>query len=241
MTPPLVFLHGWAQSRQIWYQQQRAFPQAHFLNLPGHGGAMDAPADAWLDLLVAQLPDEPCALIGWSLGGMLALEIAHRFPDRIAALALIATTPRFRTDDAWSCGCDEATFAAFHEAVASASPRALNRFFALMLHGDDLPRSRYNELARHAVDRQCPATSSALSAGLALLASLDLRQSLALADLPVLLMHGEQDAIVPVAAGRWLAEQLPGAQAHYADACGHAPFLSQPERFNTILKEWWQQ
>jgi len=237
----LVFLHGWAQSQQIWYQQQQQFAGARFINLPGHGGAKDAPAAAWPDLLAAQLPDEPCTLVGWSLGGMLAMEIAQRFPGRVAALALIATTPRFAAAEAWLHGCDQAILAAFEEAVASASPRALNRFFALMLHGDALSRSDYNQLARQAVDRTHPVTAAGLAAGLELLATMDLRHRLPPADMPLLIMHGEQDAIVPVAAGRWLAEQLPAAHVHFADACGHAPFLSSPHRFNTILKEWWQQ
>jgi len=236
---PLVFLHGWAQSQQIWFQQQAQFPDAHYLNLPGHGGAADAPAERWLDVLLAQLPDEPCVLAGWSLGGMLAMEIARCFPDRVDSLVLIATTPRFRATDGWGYGCDDATFAAFNVAVSSASPRALNRFFALMLHGDDLPRSHYNELARQAVDRQKQATTAGLQAGLELLATLDLRERLP--DMPALLLFGEQDAIVPADAGRWLAAHLPGAVVHELRDCGHAPFLSRPEQCNTILKAWWQQ
>jgi len=238
---PLVFLHGWAQSNQVWYQQQQFFPTAHFLNLPGHGGEKDAPADTWSELLTAQLPDEPCMLVGWSLGGMLAMDMARRFPERVAGLALIGTTPRFAVADDWPHGCDEATFVTFSEAIASTSVRVLNRFFALMLYGDNLARSEYNQLVRQAVDRQSPASSAGLEAGLELLASLDLRQSLPAADMPLLLVHGEQDAIVPVEAGRWLAEHLPGTQVHYLDVCGHAPFLSRPDIFNTILKEWWQQ
>ncbi|MDX8405401.1 MAG: alpha/beta fold hydrolase [Mariprofundus sp.] len=236
---PLVFIHGWAQSRQVWYQQQQAFPNALLLNLPGHGGAEDVPASAWTRALAAQLPAEPCVLAGWSLGGMLAMDIARHFPERISGLALIATTPRFCLTDDWAHGCDDAGFAAFHEAALSTSARALNRFFALMLHGDRLPRSDYNQLARHAVDRMHPTSKAGLAAGLELLASLDLRQWQA--DMPVLLVHGEQDAITPVGAGRWLASSLPHVQTHYLDACGHAPFLSRPDTFNTILKQWWQQ
>jgi len=236
---PLVFLHGWAQSRQVWYQQWHEFSEARYLNLPGHGGAVDAPADQWLDILVTQLPEAPCVLVGWSLGGMLAMQIARRFPARVASLVLIGTTPRFRAAEAWLCGCDDATFAGFTEAVASGSPRALNRFFALMLHGDVVPRSRYNELARQAVDRQQAATRAGLQAGLDLLARLDLRE--ALPNLPALLLFGADDAIVPADAGRWLAAKLPGAVVYDLEACGHAPFLTRPEQCNTILKEWWKQ
>ncbi|TLS76916.1 alpha/beta fold hydrolase [Mariprofundus erugo] len=236
---PLVFLHGWAQSRQVWWQQQACFPDAMFLNLPGHGGAADVAADAWVDALAAQLPDAACSLVGWSLGGMLAMALAERVPDKVANLALIATTPRFRVGDGWLYGCDDAVFTAFAEAAASASLKTLNRFFALMLHGDGLSRTAYNELARMAVDREQRTSAAGLAEGMALLAGLDFRH--ALPQQPVLIVHGEQDAIVPVAAGRWLAEQMNSRDAFFPHSCGHAPFLTRADEFNTLLKRWWQQ
>jgi len=238
---PLVFLHGWAQSRHIWFQQRDRFPDAVYLNLPGHGGADEVASDNWIDALAQQLPDTPCVLAGWSLGGELALALAARFPERIAGLALISTTPRFRKDKNWSSGCDAEVFDGFETAVASASPRLLNRFFALMLHGDNLSRSDYNALARKAVDRDCPASTDGLSAGLELLATLDLRATVADLSLPTLVIHGELDAIVSVACGRWLADSMAGSQFALFPACGHAPFLTQPERFNTTLFNWWSR
>ncbi len=236
---PLLFLHGWAQSQQIWCRQRAAFPDAQALNLPGHGGAPDVAADAWAETVARQLPDEPCVLVGWSLGGMLALDIARRWPDRIAALALVATTPRFRRAPDWPPGCEDDLFAGFEAAVADESMRLLSRFFSLMLHGDALERRARNELARAAVDRRRPASPAGLSAGLELLAEIDLREALPGISAPAVIMHGEQDAIVPFAAGRQLAGAMPQARIeHFAD-CGHAPFLTRPERFNTILHNWW--
>jgi len=235
----LVFLHGWAQSRQVWFQQFDAFPDAIFLNLPGHGGSDDAPADDWLEIIVQQLPDDPCVLVGWSLGGMLALKLAQQFPERIGALALVASTPCFRRKDDWQAGCDDQLFSGFEIAVASGSPRLLNRFFALMLHGDGLSRGDYNTLAKQAVNRQQTVTEAGLKRGLALLASLDSRQSVADISVPALILHGEQDAIVSVESGRWLAKSIQGSRAYLLPDCGHAPFLTQPEIFNKHLTHWW--
>jgi len=236
---PLVFLHGWAQSRQVWFQQRAMFPDAIFLNLPGHGGATDVPSDGWVESLALQLPNEPCLLVGWSLGGMLALEMVHRFPERIAALALVSTTPCFRRKDDWHPGCDEHFFAGFESAVASDSPRLLNRFFTLMLHGDALSRSAFNALAKQAVARQRPASAAGLKNGLEFLRSLDSRKMIADLSAPTLVLHGEQDVIVSIESGRWLAESISGSQMTLFPDCGHAPFLSQPERFNKIITNWW--
>jgi len=248
---PLVFLHGWAQSRQIWFQQHEMFPEALYLNLPGHGGAEavatdrvagdQTATDAWFDALAQQLPETPCVLAGWSLGGELALALAQHFPERIAALALIATTPRFRTCEGWDFGCDAKHFAGFEAAVASASPRLLNRFFALMLHGDEISRRDYNALSREAVDRTHPVSEAGLRAGLTLLAALDLRSATGDISAPTLVMHGEHDAIVPVECGRWLAGSLANSQLELFSACGHAPFLTQPDTFNTTLFNWWSR
>lgn len=236
---PLVFLHGWAQSRQAWFQQFDAFPGALFLNLPGHGGADDAPADDWVEIIAQQLPDKPCVLVGWSLGGMLALELARQLPERIGALALVSATPCFRNKDDWAAGCDEGLLAGFEAAVNSASARTLNRFFALMLHGDDLNRGDYNALAKQAVNRNHPPSPAGMRGGLDLLAGLDNRRKLGELTVPALILHGEQDAIVSAQAALRMAELIPEHQLHLFPDCGHAPFLTQPELFNKYLKHWW--
>jgi pimeloyl-[acyl-carrier protein] methyl ester esterase len=237
---PLVFLHGWGQSKRIWFQQRKAFPDATFINLPGHGGAADAPCDQWFQIVADQLPDEPAVLVGWSLGGMLAMEIACRWPERIAALALIASTPSFRLRNGWAHGCDQKVFSDFEKAVVSQSPKIMNRFFALMMLGDGLSRSAYNALARQAVNRQSPTTEAGIATGLELLSNIDLRDQIHGLHIPALVMHGEQDAIVPFTASLALAEDLPDSRLQAFSHCGHAPFLTQPEAFNTSLSNWWQ-
>ncbi len=240
MNHPLVFLHGWGQSERIWFQQRQLFPDAVFINLPGHGGAADAPLELWLQIVVDQLPAEPAVLVGWSLGGMLAMEIACRWPERCAAIALISSTPSFRLRDGWEHGCSQEVFSDFEQAVVSQSAKAMNRFFALMMIGDNLSRSAYNTLAREAVNRQSPTTAAGMKAGLELLSTIDLRSQLHALSMPTLMMHGKQDAIVPFTASRALANTLPKAQLQAFKTCGHAPFLTQAEAFNTILNNWWQ-
>ena len=167
------------------------------------------------------------------------MQVACRWPERIAALALVSSTPSFRRRDGWQYGCDPQVFSDFEQAVALQSPKLMNRFFALMLHGDHLPRSTYNALARAAVNRQSPTTAAGITAGLELLSTIDLRTQLHGLAMPTLIMHGELDAIVPIAASRAMAKALPNAELHELKACGHAPFLTRPEAFNTILNHWW--
>ena len=236
---PLVFLHGWAQSRQAWFQQQAVFPDALYLNLPGHGGSEYIKPEQWAEHITAQLPETPCLLVGWSLGGMLALDIARRFPERLAAMALVGASPCFQQQPDWPNGCKADFFTAFEQAVSSASPRLFNRFFALMLHGDNLSRSSYNTLARQAVDRQHPTSQQGLSAGLELLAGLDSRTACPTLELPTLVIHGEQDAVVSVQAGCWLAKTIPRARLQVLPECGHAPQLTRADTFNQYLFNWW--
>jgi len=237
----MVFMHGWGQSASVWFEQSQRFDGAQFLNLPGHGGATDAPSAAWRNTMAAQLPASPCILIGWSLGGLLALDMALKNPAGIAGLVLVSSTPCFRQQPDWPHGCDPKTFAAFEAGIHAPDKertRAMSRFFSLMLHGDNLPRSAFNQLARLAVNRQHPPSFSGLAQGLALLAGMNLRQKVGELAVPTLVLHGEQDAIVPVAAGIELAKHIPHAACHTFPDCGHAPFLTKAKTFNDTLEAW---
>lgn len=239
----LVFLHGWVQSPAIWCRQQAFFAPRHRLYtpaLPGHGGAPFVPAEQWLERLAAQLPPTTDILIGWSLGGLMAMQLTLAMPQRFRGLVLIATTPCFVARPDWPYGIREGLLAEFKQAAAAPSPRLLGRFFHLMLHGDGLVRSQLRALAAEVRAKAQLPPAAALAAGLQLLADLDLRQQLAAIRLPCLVVHGREDAIVPVAAGRWLAEHLPQAQWLECAGCGHAPFLTRAQYFNERMEAWWQ-
>jgi pimeloyl-[acyl-carrier protein] methyl ester esterase len=236
MSHSMVFLHGWGQSKQIWHRQMERFPDATFLNLPGHGGVKES--NDWIETIAKQLPESPTILVGWSLGGIVAMQLALQYPDKVAGLVLVSTTPSFCNRQGWEQGCDNELFDAFESGVKSNSPKTMSRFFALMLRGNDISRSQYNQLAKEVIDKASPPSTATLEKGLNHLASTDLRKDMQGIAQPALVVHGQDDVIVPVAAGEWITEALPHAESHLFDTCGHAPFLMQSNQFNEILESW---
>jgi len=239
MRAPLVFLHGWAQSRQIWQRQQQAFPGATFFKLPGHGGAADS--DDWITSIASQLPESPSIIVGWSLGGMIAMQLALNYPEKVAALVLVSSTPDFCSRQGWDHGCSNDLFNAFRSGIESNTVKTMNRFFALMFQGDEISRQEYNEIAHSAIDKVNQPSEAGLKKGLEYLESLDLRQQLNRIAQPTLVMHGDGDAIIPVGAGLHLAESMVNSCWHLFEQCGHAPFLTQSETFNEALEAWCQK
>jgi len=209
------------------------------INLPGHGGASDVPLEAWDQALLAKLPAKPVVLVGWSLGGMLALRLATAHAARLAGMVLLSTTPSFRLRPGWKHACADEVFERFQESLELNAPRLLDRFFALMLQGDELDRKQFVSIVRSAVDRRQPASMAGLRCGLQLLDELDLRAALPDISLPTLVVHGQADAVAPVGAAQYLAGQMSAATLNIMQA-GHAPHLTQPETFNQLLEEWCQ-
>ncbi|MDQ6967364.1 MAG: alpha/beta fold hydrolase [Mariprofundaceae bacterium] len=236
MNPPLIFMHGWGQSKQIWHQQQSQFPTAKFLNLPGHGGEPDS--IDWLTTLAKQLPENPCILVGWSLGGMLAMQLALAYPERIKALALVSSTPCFSQKEGWAHGCTDEVLQGFKQGIKHQAAKTMSRFFALMFHCEAMERRQFNSIARAAVDRDQPSSAQGMQEGLRLLTDLDLRTDISKITQPTWIAHGENDAIIPVQASEFLAKHISHSTLHRFSSCGHAPFLTQAETFHRLLESW---
>ena len=109
--------------------------------------------------------------------------------------------------------------------------KTLRRFLALQGKGD----ARYKDVVRQLRIAQHN-TDHAIQWGLEVLKSTDLRADLGLIDVPVHVLHGKQDAVVPVAAAESFHPLLKSA-AETWEASGHAPFLSEPERFAHWLEQ----
>ena len=239
-TPPIVLLHGWGLSAAVWAPLRAHLSPAqaiHAPDLPGHGSA--APAGdtlaSWADALVATLPDK-ALVVGWSLGGMLALHIARHYPHKVARLVLIDTTPRFVQADDWLPALSAATLADFRHNFDADPAATQRRFVALQSLGDAARKAVSASLtaALSAADDKQPA----LATGLRLLAETDLRDLTPAITQPVRLLHGGADKLMPVAAAEWLADTLPNARLSVFSDAGHAPFVSRAPECAALIESF---
>jgi len=232
---PVVLLHGWSLSSAVFEPEASLLARHRRVIAPdlrGHGRSPAGPsslADFARDVaaLVDRLGLERAVLVGWSLGAQVALAALPLVRPRLAALVLVAGTPRFTQGEGWPHGLPAQAVEVLAHRVRRDPARAMARFFdGMFAEGelDDAARARLRAL-RAAIPLPDPA--AALS-GLELLAREDLRGALAAVDLPVLLVHGERDPICPPAASRAMAAAIPAARLAVLPGAGHAPFLARP-------------
>lgn len=232
----LVFLHGWGLHGGIWSETVAALGRPALApDLPGYGAAAPvAPYDAahLAEAMAAGLP-ENAVVIGWSMGGMVALALAARHPVR--ALVLVGSSPAFMNRDGWDKGMAPEMLHGFADALTGDYKATLLRFLSLQARGGDAAREVIARLRDTVFARGGPDPGT-LAAGLELLRTVDLRAEADHVHCPTLIFHGGHDTLCPVAAGEWLAERIPGARLALQPRAAHAPFLSHPDWFVDHLK-----
>lgn len=230
---PLVLLHGWGMNARLFDALPEAFVpgRARYpLSLPGHGGgtwdARWASLPDWADACLAQAP--PRAIwLGWSLGGLVALQAARQAPQRVSALILIASTPRFSQASDWRLAVPKETLADFHQSLLADADATLQHFLTLQVRGTE-SAPRLLKRLRAALRTAPPTAPEALRIGLELLRDADLRGPLPDIRQPSLWLFGERDTLVPAALAERIGILHPGSRQHCIPAAGHAPFLSHP-------------
>lgn len=238
---PVVWVHGWGMNSAVWdIVPEACTPSACRLDLPGHGGRqwdarLGVRLEAWAEDLLQCAPNQ-AVWVGWSLGGLVALEVARRAPERVERLILVASAPRFLAPQQGGCGMALSIFEQFKQDWMEAPQRSLQRFLALQAVGAQEARLIRMRLEK-AVLSAPPATVQALKAGLTMLEQTDLTSALAELKMPVHALLGERDRIVPPCVAQLYAQALPEAEIHIQPGAGHAPFLQAPE----LLGRWLTQ
>jgi pimeloyl-[acyl-carrier protein] methyl ester esterase len=231
MSQPALFLHGWGLHGGIWADTLRALPGTA-VDLPGYGAAPGvAPyrAQTLADALAARI-EAPVAVVGWSMGGMVALALAARHADKVARLALVATSPVFVRRPDWSHGLEADVLAGFAASLSADYRATVLRFLSLQARGGDDARAVIGRLRAQVFVRGEP-DAATLAAGLELLRDVDLRAEAAHVRCPTLVLHGAHDGLCPPGAARWLAGHIAGARLALHERAAHAPFLSHPHWF----------
>ena len=232
--PCLALVHGWGMNARVFDELAvllAAAFEVRALDLPGHGGRDDAAGNTlrgWADELVQQLPDNTI-LLGWSLGGQVAMRAALDHPYKITRLALLASTPKFAATEDWPHGMAPADLQDFGAALLAEPEATLLRFLSLQTRGMPGQKTLLQRL-RQTLQAAPPASAEALAGGLAMLRDTDLRAELPQLAQPVLVLHGALDTLTPPAAGAWLAEALPRARHIAFCRAAHAPHLSHADK-----------
>ena len=195
------------------------------LFLPGWGATAEvwAPFAAPGDRLGGEI-EAGVDLVAWSLGAMRALEAATEI--ELGSLTLVGATGQFVRRDGYRCGWPERALVRMRERLAVDTGAVLDEFLALALAPGE-------ELAAPLPREQDPAV---LERGLAFLGDFSMLARASEIHCPVRLLHGGRDRICPLAAAKLLAETLPQAELTVWPEAGHAPFLSQPDRFRSWLQ-----
>jgi pimeloyl-[acyl-carrier protein] methyl ester esterase len=241
----LVLLHGWSVNLGVWQELAQKLARGFrviAIDLPGHGRsdwdpkAATPAAQAWRVHETLAPLTERYALLGWSLGGQFALDLAAAMPVGIERLALISTTPKFPAAPGWRCGTAPALLAKLTARLRANPERTVEDFLALQVRGS-APRTAVRVMGSLcvALARYGRAQPEALASGLERLRQGDLREALPLVRVPALVIAGQHDRIIRPAAGRALAAALPRGRYVQIAGAAHAPFLSHPAQVARLL------
>ena len=237
---PLVMLHGWAMHSGVWrsfVQQLAEHRQVICLDLPGHGRS-DSLSEYTLESIAEVLFDaielEEFSVLGWSLGGLIAIEMAHRFPQQVSALLIMASNPKFVRSADW-VGVKPEVFDGFAAQLAMDARQILLRFLALQVNG--LPDGKQLlQVLKHA-GMECEAPSVlVLQQALQLLKQSDRREKLQRYQGPIHLIQGDKDPLVPLSCALALQQLQPEIVVHVLERAGHVPFLSHSQQLLAILQ-----
>ncbi|MGL5814230.1 MAG: pimeloyl-ACP methyl ester esterase BioH [Aeromonas sp.] len=241
--PDLALLHGWGMNGAVWHGIVPALSQhyrLHLIDLPGFGNSpLQEGSDyslPWLAEQVAAVLPARCHLLGWSLGGLVASQLALTRPERLQSLITVASSPCFMAREEWP-GIAPKVLAGFNQMLAGDFKQTIERFLAIQAMGSEHARDDIRQLRHWLAERPAPQLA-ALESGLGLLADIDLRDELAALSLPWLRIYGRLDSLVPKASIPLLDERYPHSQSRVLDKASHAPFISHPDQFITLVRQF---
>ena len=262
---PIVLLHGWGLNSAVW-QPFIASLSAEFtdvfhiitIDLPGFGTNVNKKISPYslanVCQHIANTVEQPAIYLGWSLGGLVATEMALAYPEKVLGLITVASSPRFTEQRAeqgsekvidekaanqllWS-GIKPHVLDVFHQQLQVDAEKTISGFLKLQAMGS--PHVRQDiKLISQLVFQHDMANKKTLDESLKLLETSDYRLQLIDIKQPFLRLYGSADSLVPKSIIEHVAKFTENnSDQHIFEGASHAPFISHLDDFTKILTDW---
>ena len=249
---PLVLLHGWGLNSAVWQPFINSLTeeftnkfQIITLDLPGFGQNQNKKINPYsLENIVEQLNNtihQPAIYLGWSLGGLVATEMALTNPEKVLALVTVASSPCFIEEPTDSIahwpGIKPKVLTAFHQQLKEDTQKTITGFLKIQAMGSPHIRQDIKQITHLVMQHNMPSKET-LDESLSLLETSDHRKQLASIQQPFLRLYGNNDSLVPKLVIEQIAKLAHQSEQHIFAQASHAPFISHLDDFNEVLTLW---
>ncbi len=230
----LILAHGWAMNSHIWddfIQPLSDNFEITCLNFPSHFQTLEEMSDFFVEHCT-----QKSIWLGWSLGATVILDIAKRHPECVESLILVAGNPCFVEKETWF-GVKKSVFSDFSNRLNDDIEKTLTRFMALQVQGSE--NAKLNLLAlKNSFSKKPIPSLKTLQIGLEILFNIDFREVFSNLAVPVKIILGQNDALIPAEVGEQLKKLLPSANVDIIAQAGHVPFLSHSQQVQNVIVEF---
>lgn len=231
MREPLVLLPGMMCDARLFSAQIADLSKDHAVTVAPitQGERIGEIASQLLPML-----PEKFALAGLSMGGIVAMEILRRAPDRVSRIALMDTNPLAETP---------ASAAAYEPMIVGARAGRLDEVLASAMRAEYLaPGVHRAEVMALLQDMgRALGPEVLVRQARALQRRQDQQKTLRRCKCPALVLCGEHDGLTPVKRHTFMAELIPYAELKIIENAGHLPVLEQPAATTAALRGWLAQ
>ena len=242
---PLLMIHGWGVNSEIWISlvdELKLFVSVYLVDLPGMGGSSSISPytlDNIAKEIKANVPIKKCSILGWSLGGQVAMNLAIRMPEFVEKLILMSTTPCFVEKKDWSYGVNKQFFLNFEMEAKQNLNYTLMKFFLIQTRDIDDSKNVMRFLKNEFIELK-DENKGGMESALNVLKETDLRDEVKKIDKPTLIITGDKDRLTSSKASIWLYEKIEGARLKEIKGANHMPFISHREIMTDSVKKFLQ-
>ena len=239
--PPLLLLHGIGSNSRAFRHQLSGLADAFTViawDAPGYGRSDDPPPNFRLEdaadcaiALLDELGIERAHVLGHSMGGVVAQLVYHRHPERVLSLILSDT-------NAGGGAAPEPERLERVRRRLDMIDRLGPRLLAQQRAPEVIRPSAPADLLEEVTEIMAQVRAAGYRAAAIGLGETNLTDQLAAIHVSVLVIHGAEDSIVPVTAGRSLSESIPGARLVVVPEAGHLSNQEQPSLYNAAVRDF---